>query len=287
MFLKIVLLYPETDAGFRENRTNMQLKRLAFRTLSIKNYLRLLQRGYFAAYRLGLLKNSPVYVYHYFVRNLIRPGDYVIDIGANLGYYSRLFSSWVGPEGKVFAVEPVKPYNEVFREAMRRRKNVVLYPYALGAEEKEITMVAPFQSGYLNTGLPHVYDPAKDGDAAARPDERLTFRAEMKIPSRLFGHLKKLDYIKCDIEGFEKTVLEDLRDLIARHRPVVQVEIWDLYQPDVAGLFRSLGYEAYQLDGGRLVRVDRFPARDEDFIFIPADDRRFDRWIAGRKETAS
>lgn len=255
----------------------IHLKRLAFRTLSIKNYLRLLQRGYFAAYRLGLLRLSPTYVYHYFVRNLIGRGDYVLDIGANLGYYSKLFSSWVGPEGKVFAVEPVKPYNEVFREATRKRKNITLYPYALGPEEKEITMVAPFQSGYLNTGLPHVYDAQKEGSPG---EESLTFRAEMKIPSRLFGDLEKLNYIKCDIEGFEKMVLEDLRGIIACHRPLVQVEIWDKYQPDIAGLFHSLGYETYQLEKGRLVPVRDFPARDEDFIFIPLDDHRFDRLIA-------
>ncbi|WP_158712908.1 FkbM family methyltransferase [Parabacteroides pacaensis] len=254
----------------------MQLKKLAFRTLSIKNYLRILQEGYFIAYHLGLLKKSPIYVYHYFVKNLIHKGDYVLDIGANLGYYSKLFSNWVGDQGKVFAVEPVKPYNEVFRETTRNRKNIVLYPYALGTEEKEITMIAPFYSGYLNTGLPHVYDPEKDKDNI----QALSFKAEMKIPSQLFGNLEKLNYIKCDIEGFEKVVLEDLKEIIARHKPLVQVEIWDEYQPDILELFHSLHYHAYQLYEGKLVRITQLPPLiDGDFIFIPQEDKRFTHLI--------
>lgn len=256
----------------------MQFKKLAFRTLSIKNYLRLLQKGYFITYHLGLLKRSPIYVYHYFVKNLIHPGDYVLDIGANLGYYSKLFSSWVGPDGKVFAVEPMQPYNEVFREITRKRKNITLYPYALGLEEKEITMIAPFHSGYLNTGLPHVFDAEKDKNAT---QQALTFQAEMKIPSRLFGNLEKLNYIKCDIEGFEKMVLEDLKDLISRHRPVVQVEIWDQYQPDILDMFDAMQYNTYQLYKGKLVQIKQLPPLiDGDFIFIPREDKRLEHLIS-------
>lgn len=255
----------------------MHLKKIAFRTLSIKNYLRVLQRGYFIAYHLGILKSSQTYIYHYFVKNLIQKGDYILDIGANLGYYSKLFSSWVGKEGKVFAVEPVKPYNEVFREITRHRKNIILYPYALGTEEKEITMIAPFYSGYLNTGLPHVYDPERDGKTK---EQSFSFKAEMKIPSRLFGQLKKLNYIKCDIEGFEKAVLTDLKDIINHHRPIVQVEIWEKYQPEIIALFDSLQYNTYQLSKGKLVVYGQLPSvLDEDFIFIPREDKRFEHLI--------
>lgn len=256
----------------------MQLKKLAFRTFSLNNYLRILQWGYFTAYRTGLLRRSPVYIYHYFVKNLIRKGDYVLDIGANLGYYSRLFSAWVGDEGKVFAVEPVLPYNEAFRRANRKRKNIVLYPYALGTEEKEITMVAPLYGGYLHTGLPRVGDECKTNGMEI---ESLTFRAEMKIPSRLFGDLEKLDYIKCDIEGFEKTVLEDLDGVIRRHKPVVQAEILDGNQPDLLAFFRNLGYVPYQLYRGKLTEITKLPPLiDGDFIFLPADATRFDHLIA-------
>ncbi len=245
----------------------LHLKRLAFRTLSTKNYLRLLQRGYFFAYRFGLLKNTEEYKYHYFVRRLIHQGDYILDIGANLGYYSKLFSRWAGPRGKVFSVEPIRIYNEIFREATRHCKNITLYPYALGLEEKEITLVAPLHNGYMHTGLPHVYNPQKDGQLN---EQELTFPAQMKIPSKLFNNLEKLNYIKCDIEGFEAIVLNDLKEIIARHQPIVQVEVWNQNRQEVLQLFGSLGYNAYQLQNRKLTAYEKLPADfDGDFIFIP------------------
>lgn len=87
----------------------MYLKRLALRTLSVKNYLRLPQRGYFICYHWELLKKSPEYAYHYFVRNLIQKGDYISDIGANRGYYSKLFPEYQLYEGKLMRDQPSEP----------------------------------------------------------------------------------------------------------------------------------------------------------------------------------
>ena len=92
----------------------------------------------------------------------------------------------------------------------------------------------------------------------------------MKIPSKLFNNLEKLNYIKCDIEGFEAIVLNDLKEIIARHRPIVQVEVWNQNRQEVLQLFGSLGYNAYQLQNRKLTAYEKLPADfDGDFIFIP------------------
>lgn len=254
------------------------LKRIAYRTLSTHNYLRLLQYGYFTAYKLGLLKRSPVYKYHYFVRHLIYPGDVVLDIGANLGYYSKLFAAWVGKTGHVYSVEPIKIYNDLFRIATRKYKNITLYPYALGTEEKEITLVAPLQNGYMHTGLPHIYDPEKD----EKPTQQtLSFSAQMKIPARLFSSLQKIDYIKCDIEGCEVQVLENMKDLIARNRPIVQVEISGNNHAAVFALLQAMDYLPYRLHTQKLhLHPDPEKEGEGDFLFIPKENQRASRFIA-------
>ena len=127
------------------------IKRLIFNILGLKNYLRILQRTYLFLYKAGLLKFNPTYEYHYFIKHLINQGDVIIDIEANLGYYSFLFAKWTGGSGKVLAVEPIKVYNEIFNEQAKKYKNITLFPYALGTEEKTVELVSSPHTGFLRT----------------------------------------------------------------------------------------------------------------------------------------
>ncbi|KAA6301532.1 MAG: hypothetical protein EZS26_002276 [Candidatus Ordinivivax streblomastigis] len=242
------------------------LKNFIYKSLGLKNYLRLLQRGYFLAYKTGLLKGNRNYSYHHFVKTLIRKGDVIIDIGANLGYYSILFAKWTGPEGKVYSVEPIQIYNQIFNEKAKKFRNIKLYPYALGLEEKPIEMVSSPASVYLSTGLPHVYDSGKDGSIE---NQKFRFEAQMKIPSRLFKDLEKIDYIKCDIEGFEYTVLSDMKEIIRRCKPKVQVEVWQENEAQILHLFNDLGYLPYKLHQNQLVlQTEKENPLPGDYIFI-------------------
>lgn len=246
------------------------IKKIVFRTVGLENYLRILQRSYFFSYKVGLLKNNPEYTHHYFVKNLIKKGDTVLDIGANLGYYSVLFSKWVGEDGRVYSVEPIGLYNKIFREAASGRENITLLPYALGLEEKEVILVSSPKVGYLRTGLPHVYDSQHDGSIE---EQEYTFRAEMRVPSQLFGSMDRLDYIKCDIEGFEYTVLSNMKEIIATHKPKIQVEVWQQNEAAINGLLSEIGYTAYRLHNKKLVRNDsKTEGLRGDYIFIHNND---------------
>ncbi|GHV56788.1 hypothetical protein FACS1894182_04070 [Bacteroidia bacterium] len=242
------------------------VKRFIYKSLGLENYLRILQRGYFLGYKTGLLKGNRNYSYHYFVKKLIKKGDIIIDIGANLGYYSILFAKWTGPTGKVYSVEPIQIYNKLFNEKAKRFPVIKLYPYALGLEEKTIELVSSPQTGYLSTGLPHVYDAEKDGDIE---NQEFRFEAQMKIPSVLFKDLEKIDYIKCDIEGFEYIVLSDMKEIIRKCKPIVQVEVWPENEAKLLSMFDELGYLPYKLHKNRLVlqKKNENPLPG-DYIFI-------------------
>jgi FkbM family methyltransferase len=242
------------------------IKRNLYTYLSRDNYLRILQRSYFFLYGLGLLKFNHKFAYHYYAKNLIKKGDTVIDIGANLGYYSILFARWVGNKGKVYSVEPVSIYNKIFEERARKYSNITLFPYALGSEEKNVELVSVVASGYLRTGLAHVYNAQKD-DANTTYGFRV--QSQMKIASKLFADIEKIDYIKIDIEGDEFVVLSDMKELIQRHKPIIQVEMND---HRIFYLLNQLGYSAYQLvSGNKLVKtkIDSEKVYDGDFLFFP------------------
>ena len=241
------------------------IKRIIFRSLSMENYLRILQRVYFFAYNTGILRFSSNFKYHYYARKLIKKGDTVIDIGANLGYYSILFAKWVGNAGRVFSVEPIAIYNKIFNEKAKKHANITLYSYALGVEEKIVELVSSTQTGYLNTGLPHVYDPDKDGAIEA---QEFKFEAQMRTPSKLFGDLDKIDYIKCDIEGFEYVVLSEMKEVIRKHKPKLQVEVWDENEEKLLELLDELGYQPYKLKNGKPELQTKNNNISGDYIFL-------------------
>lgn len=132
---------------------------LLFKTLGFEKYLYVLSKIYFAAYQTRILKFSDTYKYHYYLKKIIRKGDVIIDIGANLGYFSVLFAKWTGKNGSVHAVEPVEPVRNILEKNIRKYSNVIVYPFALGDEDKEIQMANNSSAvyGYITSGTHFVH----------------------------------------------------------------------------------------------------------------------------------
>lgn len=94
----------------------------------------------------------------------------------------------------------------------------------------------------------------------------------MKIPSKLFASLDRIDYIKCDIEGFEYLVLENMKEIIRFHRPKVQVEVWSQNENYIMDLFNELQYIPYKLNKNKLLAKKEWATKIEgDYIFIPKE----------------
>ena len=243
------------------------MKKYLFRILGLKNYLKLLHWGFHSMYAIGALKRNYIYKYHYFDKNIIREGDVVLDIGANLGYYTKLFAKWVGKRGTVYAVEPVEFFANTISWGTRNFKNIYLYNVALGEEEKDVFLSTPGHFGYLRTGLAHVTDPAEASGS------EFAFRAKMKKASRLFSTLKKIDFIKCDIEGYEYIVLPEMKDILVKFKPVIQLETWGDQKEKIENFLLSLGYRIYALDEKILKPVAEVKVKEQgDYIFIHNDN---------------
>lgn len=235
------------------------LHRFLYRTLSLENYLRVVSRLFFLWQRLGIGRYAPATEYVYHLPQLVRRGDTVIDIGANLGYYARTLSRLAGPGGRVYAVEPVPPILAVLRRNLRGCRNVEIMPYALGTEEREIRMGndSARETGYFGTGQNFVNETGAAADTE--------FTARMCRGSRLFDSLTRLDFVKCDIEGYEAIVMEEMRPLLARFRPTVLIETGGENRPRIVRLFTELGYRGYTLDRGREIPLT--PETTKDIIF--------------------
>jgi FkbM family methyltransferase len=247
------------------------INKILFKSLSQRNYLKFLNTSFLSLYKMGFLKSNPKYQYHYFAKNLVNAGDTVIDLGANLGYYSNLFQEWVGPGGKLYAVEPVIPFNEILQWKLKDKKQVSILPYALGTEEKDITLVIPKNLGYLSTGLPNVFDSNTHGNL---DDYSFKFEAKMKKGSELFKTLERLDFVKCDIEGYEEFVLPEMRGIFVKHKPIIQVETWGTHKKVVEDFLLGIGYKQYYLEKEKLLSTAAGHGElVVDFIFIHPENK--------------
>ena len=234
------------------------VRRAMYRTLSLDRYLKTLSGMYLLGYRTGIGR-SAAYEYPRFLKNLVSEGDTAIDIGANLGYYSYALASLVGPQGRVRAVEPVEPIRRVLRHNLRRFRHVEVLACALGDADRTIRMgnATVDRDGYFGTGQNFV----NDGGTSAAAE----FPARMRRGSELFAGLERLDFIKCDIEGYEVVVMNELRPLLERFRPTVLIETGGENRPQIVALFTTLGYAGFTLDRGHEIPLT--PDTTKDIIF--------------------
>lgn len=160
-------------------------------------------------------------------------------------------------------MEPVKPILEVLKINTKRLSNIEIYPCALGEENKTIQLGNnTFQkSGFVAGGSNYILDQNKQADTV--------FEAEMKKSSELFSNLDRLDFIKCDIEGYETVVIPELEPIITKMKPILLVEARGVNRIQMLELFERLEYNAFVLNNGEL-----FPAqKDEyrDILFVPPE----------------
>ncbi len=152
------------------------------------------------AYR-RLLSKSYEDRFHNALLNAIRPGDVVWDIGANVGFYTKLFADRVGPSGAVLAFEPSPEQFASLTAAIAGRANVQTQNVALS----NASGTANF---YLNGSGIGVTDGLAPSAGNARVVEVCVERADR------FGAPNPPCVIKIDVEGFEFEVLQGLSGLL-------------------------------------------------------------------------
>ncbi|OUJ73733.1 FkbM family methyltransferase [Hymenobacter crusticola] len=219
-----------------------ELRKLLVRALGFERYIRLVSRVYLRLVGAGWGKDK--YPELFFLAKLVKPGFVCLDIGANLGYYSVALSRLAGPQGKVLAVEPIPIFQNIWKDNVRLSgyNNVQLLPYALGGENTTVQMGTPERNGLLHHGMTKI--------AASNTQEHYarTYDVPMRVPDELLTDLARLDFVKCDVEGFEYEVFRHMQLTLRRFRPLIQTELNGLEnRRNVVELLEKLGYKPFVL----------------------------------------
>lgn len=188
-----------------------------------------------------------------FVKSHIRAGDVIIDIGANIGFFSMLFSKLVGPTGRVIGFEPMPFLFE--RAAMSARENnfdrCEIHNVALASEAGIAHLV--YAPGSPNWGGSFLsFGGSILPDHAAVP-------VSVQPLAKYVGDLD-VKLVKIDVEGGEFFVISSALDFFRRARPIILSEIHSDQLRRVSGvsakqyvtLIASAGYDCFELkdDGG-------------------------------------
>lgn len=137
-----------------------------------------------------------------------------------------------------------------------------MYNYALGNENKIVAMKIPKSRGVFRTGLASVSENNRI------EKDNYVFTVEMKKGSELLISLPKLNYLKCDIEGYEEFVLPEIKEIIKKHKPIIQVETSGKQKTVIFNLMNDLGYVSYYIQNNHLVKYLPESPNDGDYIFI-------------------
>ncbi len=237
------------------------LRKIAYKILPENTFLQLLHNGFYFLYSFGFLKNKTSFKYHYAIKNWIKPTDYVVDIGANLGYFAKTFAR-LTPQGKLTCIEPIPAFYAILSRNLKTFPQVMIINTALGKEDGFTKMVLPKDNGVLRTGLPHVIAEGEEIGEGVEVDVKITGT------KKLFQSFSRIDYIKCDIEGFEWVVFQELGEVLAEQKPTVQIELSEENIGNLTPFFQTLGYVQYGIVNFKLVK-DQIPQKEAgDFLFI-------------------
>jgi FkbM family methyltransferase len=168
--------------------------------------------------------------------SFLKPGDWVLDLGANVGHYAMRMSDLVGSSGRVIAVEPMPDTFALLAANARlfAYANVSLLNVAVSDRIATVGIELP----RFAEGLPNYYQARLTSDPAKF--------AVMTLPIDALALPMKVRLAKIDVEGHELPVLQGMRRLIERDHPVLIVETG---AQDVIDLLHGFGYGTERLPG--------------------------------------
>lgn len=177
-------------------------------------------------FRLELLTGQHEVETAQLLRQLVKPGMIALDVGAHVGYYTRLLARLTGAGGRVIAFEPHPRTQQVLRHNTRALGSVTALQVAVAeaagsAELYDYLLMSASGSLHYDESLAQLQRARMDaGDIAPRGQTSFEMQRFQVETVTIDGCLRELgiervDLVKMDIEGAEPGALRGMRDTIA------------------------------------------------------------------------
>ena len=269
-------------------RITSLLKPILYKTVGVNGYKRLQAAAMKRNIRIKGTEEPEMVL----LPDFISPTDQVIDVGANFIYYTERLSRLV-PDGQVFSFEPIPFTYDVGKIIIRdlKLKNVTLFNKGVGQRTEILRFAAPhIGGGVISGGLAHIKGRdnslIKKGEVV-KTDISISNNKEfdcevVDLDSFLLPHLKKVTFIKIDIEGAEYFALQGMEKISLTFRPVILIEVIPTFLLGYGvkmGTYESyirntLQYAIYRYDVSqkKLVSIEKMPSdKSSNYILIPEE----------------
>jgi FkbM family methyltransferase len=168
-----------------------------------------------------------------YCKQFINPDKNIIDLGANIGVYSVVLSSYLN-KTKVYAFEPQPVIFNILNENIKLNNcdNIVAYNYGASDTESTFYMNASYDKKE-NMGAFRICDNSTDLKILCKPIDLL--------------NLDNIGYIKIDVEGHELQALIGMQNTIKKCTPILQIEIHEdsPTRTSTFNFIESVGYKKY------------------------------------------
>lgn len=208
------------------------------------------------------------------IMRLVSPEACVIDIGANMGWYSINIAKTY-PLSTVHAFEPIRKTYHFLEQNIKINavKNIVAHHFGLSNECKD---------------LPFYFYPEGSGNASSvnlsdRPDAELITCHVERLDDFVVANRIHVDFIKCDVEGAEFFAFQGAKETLQRDKPIVFTEMlrkWAAkfnYHPnEIIALFSSLGYHCFYAKESTLKELTEMTDEtvETNFFFLHSENHR-------------
>jgi len=188
------------------------------------------------------------------LRNEVRAGDIIADVGASVGLYTIVMGQRVGPSGRVYAFEPDD------RTLRLLRRHIELN----GLTGR--TKILPYAVGDQNGMIAFIGDKSVESHVSLSGGNSTTSVRSVTLDSMFPS--KRIDVMKIDVEGFEMNVLAGGRELLnspTRSPRTIFIEVHPSFWPRygvtseaLLDLLRRASYEVFDTDGNIMQQIDRY-----------------------------